>query len=117
MPSFRLPLNQSSQRHSDDDRTSTWRLPIALVALATIPVIAGSLRLIDLATGSTQMPLNPRFSATPLPVVIHILSAMVFALLGTLRFRPLAPTPPRLAPTRRTHRDGRRARPGYRRCG
>ena len=66
--------------------TSTWRLPIALVALATIPVIAGSLRLIDLATGSTVMPLNPRFSATPLPVVIHILSAMVFALLGALQF-------------------------------
>lgn len=68
------------------DLTSTWRLPIALVALATIPVIAGSLRLIDLATGSTVMPLNPRFSATPLPVVIHILSAMVFALLGALQF-------------------------------
>ena len=66
--------------------TSTWRLPIALVALATIPVIAGSLRLIDLATGSTVMPLNPRFSATPLPVVIHILSAIVFALLGAFQF-------------------------------
>jgi uncharacterized membrane protein len=65
---------------------STWRLPIALVALAAIPVIAGSLRLIDLATGSTVMPLNPRFSATPLPVVIHILSAMVFALLGAFQF-------------------------------
>ena len=68
------------------DLTSTWRLPIALVALATIPVIAGSLRLIDLATGSTVMPLNPRFSATPLPVVIHILSAIVFAMLGAFQF-------------------------------
>ena len=66
--------------------TSTWRLPIALVALATIPVIAGSLRLIDLATGSTVMPLNPRFSATPLPVVIHIVSAIVFAILGAFQF-------------------------------
>ena len=56
------------------DVTSTWRLPIALVALATIPVIAGSLRLIDLATGSTVMPLNPRFSATPLPVSGHATS-------------------------------------------
>ncbi len=67
-------------------RASTWRLPIALVALATVPVIAGSLRLIDLATGSTHMPLNPHFSATPLPVVIHILSAIVFALLGAFQF-------------------------------
>src|SRR3954452_22624118 len=68
------------------DLTSTWRLPTALVALATIPVIAGSLRLIDLSTGSTVMPLNPRFSASPLPVVIHIVSAMVFALLGAFQF-------------------------------
>src|SRR3954453_5892853 len=67
-------------------QTSTWRLPIALVALAAIPVIAGSLRLIDLSTGSTVMPLNPRFSASPLPVVIHIVSAMVFALLGAFQF-------------------------------
>lgn len=67
-------------------RTSTWRVPIALVALATIPVIAGSLRLVDLSTGSTVMPPNPHFSASPLPVVIHIVSAMVFALLGAFQF-------------------------------
>ena len=67
-------------------RTSTWRVPIALVALATIPVIAGSLRLVDLSTGSTVLPPNPRFSASPLPVVIHIVSAMVFAMLGAFQF-------------------------------
>lgn len=67
-------------------RTSTWRVPIALVALATIPVIAGSLRLVDLSTGSAVMPPNPRFSASPLPVVIHIVSAMVFAMLGAFQF-------------------------------
>jgi uncharacterized membrane protein len=67
-------------------RTSTWRVPIALVALGTIPVIAGSLRLVDLSTGSAVMPPNPRFSASPLPVVIHIVSAMVFAMLGAFQF-------------------------------
>ncbi len=67
-------------------RTSTWRVPIALVALGTVPVIAGSLRLVDLATGSSVLPPNPRFSASPLPVVIHILSATVFAMLGALQF-------------------------------
>jgi uncharacterized membrane protein len=68
------------------NRTSTWRLPIALVALGTIPVIAGSLRLIDLSTGSKVMPPNPRFSASPLPVVIHIVCAIVFAMLGAFQF-------------------------------
>ena len=67
-------------------RTSTWRVPIALVALGTVPVIAGSLRLVDLSTGSTALPPNPRFSASPLPVVTHILCAIVFALLGALQF-------------------------------
>ena len=67
-------------------RTSTWRVPIALVALGTVPVIAGSLRLVDLSTGSTALPPNPRFSASPLPVVIHIVSATVFALLGAWQF-------------------------------
>src|SRR3954451_20125867 len=67
-------------------RTSTWRVPIALVALGTIPVLAGSLRLVDLSTGSAVMPPNPHFSASPLPVVIHIVSAIVFAMLGAFQF-------------------------------
>jgi uncharacterized membrane protein len=67
-------------------RTSTWRVPIALVALGTVPVIAGSLRLFDLSTGSALLPPNPRFSASPLPVVIHIVSATVFAMLGAFQF-------------------------------
>ena len=67
-------------------RTSTWRVPIALVALGTVPVIAGSLRLVDLSTGSAVMPPNPHFSASPLPVVVHIVSATVFAMLGAFQF-------------------------------
>jgi len=68
------------------NRTSTWRVPIALVALGTVPVIAGSLRLVDLSTGSAVMPPNPRFSASPLPVVIHIVCATVFVMLGAFQF-------------------------------
>ena len=67
-------------------RTSTWRVPIALVALGTIPVIAGSLRLVDLSTGSAVLPPNARFSASPLPVVIHIVCATIFAMLGAFQF-------------------------------
>jgi uncharacterized membrane protein len=67
-------------------RTSTWRVPIALVALGTIPVLAGSLRLIDLSTGSAVLPANAHFSASPLPVVLHIVSAIVFAMLGAFQF-------------------------------
>jgi uncharacterized membrane protein len=34
------------------------------------------------------MPANPRFDASPLPVVVHIVSAIVFALVGAFQFVP-----------------------------
>lgn len=68
------------------NRTATWRLPIALLALGTVPVIAGTLRLVDLSTGSGLMPPDPRFSASPLPVVTHVLCATVFIVLGAFQF-------------------------------
>jgi uncharacterized membrane protein len=69
-------------------RSSTWRVPIALVALGTVPVVAGSLRLLELSGGAAAMPSNARYAASPLPVVIHIVSAIVFAILGALQFSP-----------------------------
>ena len=61
-------------------------MPIALVVLGAVPVIAGSLRLVELSGLAAAMPPNPRFAASPVPVVVHILSAMVFALLGAFQF-------------------------------
>ena len=67
-------------------RSSTWRVPIALVALAIVPVVAGSLRLIELLGGAAVMPPNARFDASPVPVVTHIVTAIVFAVLGAFQF-------------------------------
>ena len=67
-------------------RSSTWRVPIALVALAIVPVVAGSLRLIELFGGAAVMPPNARFDASPVPVVTHIVTAIVFAVLGAFQF-------------------------------
>jgi uncharacterized membrane protein len=69
-------------------RTSTWRVPIALVALGTVPIIAGSLRLAELSGGVAAMPAEPRYAASPWPVVVHIVSATVFAMLGAFQFAP-----------------------------
>ena len=65
---------------------STWRVPIALVALGTVPVLAGSLRLVELSGGAEAMPSDARYSASPLPVVLHILAATVFAIVGAFQF-------------------------------
>jgi len=66
----------------------SWPVPGALIALVTIPVIAGVLRLIQLSGGAATMPPNPRYDASPLPVVVHIVSAIVFAIVGAFQFVP-----------------------------
>jgi uncharacterized membrane protein len=69
-------------------RRSTWRVPIALAALGAVPVIAGAVRLVELSGGTTAMASDARYDATPLPVVLHILCAAVFAILGAFQFAP-----------------------------
>jgi uncharacterized membrane protein len=66
---------------------SSWLVPAALVALGTIPVIAGSLRLVNLSGSAASMS-NAQYEAAPLPVVMHILSATVFAIVGAFQFSP-----------------------------
>jgi uncharacterized membrane protein YozB (DUF420 family) len=63
-----------------------WLAPAGLLLLGMLPVAAGALRLDQLSGMSDVMPANPRFSAVPLPVVLHIVSATVFATLGPLQF-------------------------------
>jgi uncharacterized membrane protein len=67
---------------------SGWGVVTVLVALGTIPVIAGSLRLVELSAGASTMPPDPRYAASPMPVVVHIVSATVFAILGAFQFSP-----------------------------
>ena len=66
-------------------RGSTWRLPAALVALSLIPVLAGSVRLAELAGGPELLP--PRYDPSPVPLVAHIVSVIIFAVLGAFQFR------------------------------
>ena len=66
----------------------SWPVPAALLALVAVAVIAGILRLVQLSGGPATMPANPRFDASPLPVVVHIVSAIVFAVVGAFQFVP-----------------------------
>jgi uncharacterized membrane protein len=61
-------------------------VPFALVALVLIPAITGSFRLVELAGGPHLMPANPRMSAVPLPAIVHIVCAVVYAVLGAFQF-------------------------------
>lgn len=66
--------------------SNEWRLPAALIVLTLIPVLAGTARLVGLAGGAEITPANARFFALPLPVVVHIVSASVFCVLGAFQF-------------------------------
>ncbi len=67
--------------------SAKW-LIAALILLSAIPLAGGAFRLSELAGGAAITPANARFFAVPLPVVLHILSAGVFALLGAFQFAP-----------------------------
>jgi len=64
----------------------SWPVPVGLVALSAIPLAAGTLRLVQLAGGPAIMAADHRFAGFPLPVVVHILAAAVYALVGSLQF-------------------------------
>ncbi len=68
--------------------SSAKRLIAALLLLSFIPLAAGMFRLISLAGGAEITPANERFFSSPLPVVLHILSAGIYAVLGTFQFAP-----------------------------
>ncbi|GAA3774335.1 DUF2306 domain-containing protein [Plantactinospora mayteni] len=65
-----------------------WRLPAALILLGLIPMIAGATRLTELGGGPEVTPANARFVADPLPVVLHIVGAVVYTILGAFQFVP-----------------------------
>ena len=69
----------------DARRIKAW-LPLALVALSIVPVAAGIGRLNLVAAGKAPTPEEIRFLISPAPVVIHILAASIFSILGAFQF-------------------------------
>ena len=65
-----------------------WPVPVALAALSAIPLIMGSLRLVELAGGPALIAADERFASFPLPVVLHVLGSAIYVLLGALQFVP-----------------------------
>ncbi len=63
-----------------------WWAPAGLILLSAIPLTFGVIRLIQLMSGAEITPANARFFASPSPVVIHIISSAIYALLGAFQF-------------------------------
>ncbi len=65
---------------------ASWWVPAGLLALAVIPVLGGVGRLVEVLGGAEILPKDPRFAASPVPLVAHILAAVGYAVLGAFQF-------------------------------
>lgn len=64
-----------------------WGVPLALIALAAIPIIFGAIRVAEVAAGKATVE-NARFLAMPVPVALHIVTSIIYSMAGALQFAP-----------------------------
>lgn len=67
-------------------KSAEWLVITGLLLLSFIPIVSGGFRLNQLTSGAEITPANARFFASPLPVVVHIVGASLYAILGAFQF-------------------------------
>ena len=67
----------------------SWPVPAGLIALSAVPLMAGGLRIVERAGGPAVLPPDVRFVSTfPVALLLHVLGAALFALVGAFQFVP-----------------------------
>ena len=79
-------MTTTAVQRSRQSAARTGWVPFALVALVLLPLFFGVLRLVELAGGPALMPANPRLNASPVPVIVHIVSAVGYTVVGAFQF-------------------------------
>jgi hypothetical protein len=69
-------------------RRREWTIAAGLILLALVPSIAGAFRIGEIASGAPETDANARFMQMPLPVVLHIVGALTYAIVGAFQFLP-----------------------------
>jgi uncharacterized membrane protein len=86
------PSSDEPAGRTRDDRTvtakPTWLIPTGLLGLSFIPVIAGAVRVTQLTAGAAVTGDNARFFDSPAPVLLHIVGAITYSVLGAFQFAP-----------------------------
>jgi hypothetical protein len=75
-------MNSSKKKISG----KAWLVPIGLLLLSAVPVLAGTMRVVELTSGAEITEANARFFASPIPVLAHIVSVTLYSLLGAFQF-------------------------------
>ncbi|WP_222268717.1 DUF2306 domain-containing protein [Modestobacter marinus] len=71
-----------------DSAPRPWLVPTGLILLSLVPVLAGAARVAELTGDAHVTPDNARFLASPAPVLVHIVGATLYCLLGAFQFAP-----------------------------
>jgi hypothetical protein len=61
-------------------------VPALLIALSLVPTVGGVVRLASLSSSGAASPEDARFLDAPVPVLIHVIGATLFCLLGAFQF-------------------------------
>ncbi|MFK7957078.1 MAG: DUF2306 domain-containing protein [Lysobacterales bacterium] len=69
-----------------DLNKSEWFVLIGLLLLSFVPCVGGTFRLVELVVGSEFLPENPRIESVPFPAVLHIVSSVLYCILGAFQF-------------------------------
>ncbi len=67
-------------------RRRYWTVPAGLLALAALPTLFGIVRLLGFVTGRATLPDHARVAEHAWPLVLHIVGATGFAILGAFQF-------------------------------
>ena len=65
-----------------------WLVPVGLILLTLIPIIAGAARVSELSGAPAITADNARFVTSPIPVIVQIVGATLFSILGAFQFVP-----------------------------
>ncbi len=79
---------QQSSRDSTPRERPVWPVPVGVLLLSLIPLVAGALRLVQLAGGPEAIPADDRFARFPAFLVVHIVGAAGYVVVGCLQFLP-----------------------------
>jgi uncharacterized membrane protein YozB (DUF420 family) len=65
---------------------SDWKVPALLLVLSLVPTLGGIARFASMSGDAAVTPENARFVAAPVPIIIHVIAATLYSLLGAFQF-------------------------------
>lgn len=66
-----------------------FKVPALLLALSVVPALGGVVRFMSMSGNTPVTPDNARFVHAPVPIIIHVIAATLYCLLGAFQFTPV----------------------------